>query len=203
MGIVDASGFGGSYYKPNITAEMPSLPGAFCEAPPGVEGTIVGRSALRTDVQLRSFQIWRPWSHQLADDVGPEAREAWDYEKETPLSDVEPDMTQMATALLQKAHDLIHPPETGFDFGIWDQIAVAADCYLAEVGDLLRGAHAYNCRRRAARNPTTLTPAGLTHFRGLSIPGRMRFGELGKVWREPTGRQAPGKIATTTLLHGG
>ena len=53
--------------------------------PPGVEGTVVGKSLLMTDVQLRSFEIRKPWRDLTATDHGPEAREAWLNEAATPL----------------------------------------------------------------------------------------------------------------------
>ena len=58
--------------------------------PPGVEGTVVGKSMVMSEVELRSFQVKRPMNQDTAADYGPEAREAWAGEAKTPPLDLPP-----------------------------------------------------------------------------------------------------------------
>ena len=55
--------------------------------PEGVFGTIVGRSQIATDVQLREFVVGKPWTRAAAEEHGHEALACWGYEGDTPNLD--------------------------------------------------------------------------------------------------------------------
>ena len=134
--------------------------------PPGIEGAIVGKSLLLTDVELRSFQIKQPWAESTATDHGPEAREAWMREARTPPLDVPPKLPAKAEEALVQLLKLVPDEDAPFDYDTWKQVALATDEPLKQVGALSVAANAYTCRWRSTRMPTTLTHAGLEVFEG-------------------------------------
>ena len=135
--------------------------------PPGVEGAIVGKSLILSDVELRPFHIKSPWNEDAAHEHGIEAREAWMRERRTPLLDTPPTISKEAESSLEYALSLIPGDDSTFDYEVWTQVAHATDTLLRAAGGLSVAANAYACRWRSTRNPSTLTPAGVRVFEGL------------------------------------
>ena len=133
--------------------------------PPGVEGIMVGKSLLMTDLELRSFSIKSPWNAKAASDYGPEAREAWRLESGSPPLDSPPGIDEDTQRLLERVLELIPGENSVFSYQTWQDVAGATDTFLLSAGSLEVGAHAYTCQWRATRKPTTLTPEGLQVFR--------------------------------------
>ena len=63
---------------------LPRCQTAGIRFPMGIEGTIVGRSVLLTDPQLRAFSVDRHWGAQTTRETGAQAFGAWNFESRTP-----------------------------------------------------------------------------------------------------------------------
>ena len=120
-----------------------------------------------TDHQLRSFNISKPWAKSAAQEHSTDAAAAWDLEQSTPQLDQMPVLPQGAEDALQALLQTIPAEETEFSYPLRNTIADKTDQFISKTGDLFLAAHAFTCSWRLNRNPTTLTPAGLSVFEGL------------------------------------
>ena len=134
--------------------------------PAGVEGAMVGKSLMLSDVELRSFSIKKPWGELTSHEHSVEAREAWMIENSSPPLDNPPKLSSEAEEALVYALQLVPSEDSPFDYEVWTQVAHATDALLRLSGGMSVAAHAYTCRWRSTRHPTTLTPAGLKVFEG-------------------------------------
>ena len=150
-----------------VLGRCPTCQVASIRLPVGVEGTLVGRSMIPDEAQLRSFHIEKPWAKRAAEEVGQLAVLAWELENDTPPLDEPPKLSLSAQAALNDLLEVIPGPQAPFSMKVWQQIAARSDRLVGIVGDVFVASHAYLARWRATREPTTMTPGGLKVFQGL------------------------------------
>ena len=144
------------------------LPGV--RPPLGVEGAIVGRSALLTDGQLREFSVEKPWAELAAREVGPEAHEAWTQGRFTPPLDNAPDMSSTQKVFLEDLMGKIPVESWEFPIRLWGEIEELGDVYIPSMGGLYSDAHGYLCYWRANRDPAALKLGNLAIFQDRVQP---------------------------------
>lgn len=128
--------------------------------PGGVFGTVVGRSVLFLDVQLRPFSVDKPWTRSAAENHSLEALTCWEDENNTPSLDKPPHCNVETQKCVDTLLGLIPPEDTPFQFELWAEIPDRKNVFVKSTGGVFEAAHLYVSAWRQSRNPTTLTPRG-------------------------------------------
>ena len=143
--------------------------------PMGIEGAMVGRSALMSEYHLREFTIEKPWTEDLAKGLGAQAHEAWLSEQATPKLDEPPKLTTEQTLLLKQYLGCVPAEDSPFCWETWNRIAACGDLFILSVGCMYKSAHCYTSEWRSARAPTTLLPGCLDIFCGRVQPELLEY----------------------------
>ena len=183
-----------------VLGRCPTCQVASIRLPVGVEGTLVGRSMIPDEAQLRSFHIEKPWAKRAAEEVGQLAVLAWELENDTPPLDEPPKLSLSAQAALNDLLEVIPGPQAPFSMKVWQQIAARSDRLVGIVGDVFVASHAYLARWRATREPTTMTPGGLKVFQGLVEEELLDYAmDMATFGVKPKGHYPPGSDAAASL----
>ena len=150
------------------TKDLPRCP--MCQEkgirlPLGVQGTMVGKAAIKESNQLRSLHIQDPWTLEAAKEVGPLAPGEWLEEQNSPPLDCFPKVSKETLELIQTLVEKAPSPPKEFDGHEWGILSKMGDEVIASEGSLRDAAHCYITEWRKTRNPTTMTPTGMNVFK--------------------------------------
>ena len=165
-----------SFHSPSVSIDSRNLSRCpRCQSPNvrlplGVEGTLVGRAMITTGRKLRNFNVLKPRTRSAALEHSAASLASWDYEHSTPPLGQSPTLPNGASEKLDQLFLTIPPEDTVFSYPLWGKIACETDDYVASTGDVSIASHAHTCGWRKRRNPTTLTPNGLSVFEGIVAP---------------------------------
>lgn len=123
---------------------------------------------ITSDLQLRTFNVNKPWTRADAAEHSEAALASWGYENSTPRLGEAPFLPSGATDKLNKLLSISPGECADFDFPLWEAIAQHTDDYIECVGDLFVAAHAYTRTWRKSRSPTSMAPGGLDVFKGVA-----------------------------------
>lgn len=143
--------------------------------PMGIAGSIAGRSTLLTDPAMRGFAIEKPRRESSASQSGHGAHSAWAYEGATPPLDRPLSLTAARSKALEEYADAVPGSDTAYSLEARSTIAELEDRFVESTGCLYNAAHAYISYWGAFRDPTTLTPGGLSTFNGWVRPDLMSY----------------------------
>ena len=124
--------------------------------PLGIEGTIVGRSALMNGRQLREFAIEKHWSESQANMTGAEDHRAWVDEQATPPLDTPPGLNNEQQNMMGAYIGRVPNEESKYDAGTWKSVASLGDLYILSIGCMYKAAHGYISAWRQDRPPPQL-----------------------------------------------
>ena len=148
-----------------------------CQAPGvrlplGIEGAIVGKSTLLTDVELMSFSVERPWTREEAELTGNDALRAWEFENATPALDEPGNLASEQMQFLECYVGSIPSEDTEYSREAWGDITARGDQFVTSVKCVYKAAHAYISHWRQERSPHDAETRG---FRSIQRKGTSRI----------------------------
>ena len=144
--------------------------------PPGVQGAMVGKAAIKESHQLRSLLIQDPWAYDSALEISPEAGDEWIAEQSSLPLDLPPRISPENESLVVKLVQSVPTSQSEFTEHEWGKIASMGDELISGIGNLKDAAHCYIDEWGKTRSPTTMTPTGLDIFNGHVGEGLLDYG---------------------------
>ena len=127
-------------------------------SPPGVQGTMVWRAAIRGSPELRNFEIQDPWDMRKSSELGEDARQEWRPEQESPLLAEIPVISPEADTILKELVNSAPNRASSFSEHKCGEIATRWGFRIKKAGSVGGEAHCYISVWRKDRGPATLPP---------------------------------------------
>ena len=115
---------------------------------------------------MRKPPAQKPGAKAAAEELGDLALESWVFEASAPRRAYRP-ISGIGNYPLSRLMGHIRGDVPTFQISACESVAALTDVYVCSVGDVFQEAHAYSAHWGAHGHPTTMTPHGLTRFKGV------------------------------------